>query len=213
MIFQIFKQGDDPFWKKKPRDKPAKPTRPKTKVTKKPAKKKTAESTELNIDDDIDNQESEVGFDSLGSFFIHLIDNDHYQDDAEGSHAGDAEVIILSSGSDPLPTQKTRQANRKVRFSHPLAYLDPNFLLKKQQHEARRTTRHSGNMITSAGWPNPPPRKHRPEVLHISDIFYPKAGYFRQPLNPSDSNYQGTSHSSSGESTGMQLPTLKMVPA
>ena len=55
----------------------------------------------------------------LGSFFIHLIDNDYYQDDAEASHADDVEVIILSFGSDPLPTQKTSQANRKVRFSHP----------------------------------------------------------------------------------------------
>ena len=55
-------------------------------------------------------------------------------------------------------------------------------------------------------------RKRRPEVLHISDILYPKAGYFRQPLNPSDSNYQGTSHSSSGESTGTQIPAFKTVP-
>ena len=77
------------------------------------------------------NPDLEVELDSLGSFFIHLIDNDYYQDDAEASHAGDAEVIILSSGSEPLPTPKTRQANRKVSFSHPLAYLDPNFLLKK----------------------------------------------------------------------------------
>ena len=103
----------------KPQDKPAKTPRPKTKVTKKPAKKKTAESSELNIDDDLDNPESEVELDSLGSFFIHLIDNDYYQDDVEASHADDVEVIILSSGSDPLPTQKTRQANWKVRFSHP----------------------------------------------------------------------------------------------
>ena len=105
--------------------------RVKTKVTKKPAKKKTAESPGLNNDEDLDDPESEVELDSLGSFFIHLIDNEYYQDDAEGSQAGDAEVIIHSSGSDPLPTQKIRQANRKVRFSHPLAHLDPNFLLKK----------------------------------------------------------------------------------
>ena len=96
------------------------------------------------------NPDSEVELDSLGSFFIHLIDNDYYQDDAEGSQAEDAEVIILSSGSDPLPAQIIRQANRKVKFSHPLAHLDPNFLLKKQQHEARRTTRHSGQEIGRA---------------------------------------------------------------
>ena len=143
---------------------------------------------------------------------MHLIDSNCYQDDTEASRAGDAEVIILSSSSEPLPTQKTRQASENVRFSHPLAHLDPNFLLKKQQHEARRMTRHSGNVITSSGLPNTPLRKRRPEVSHISDILYPKAGYFRQPLNPSDSNYQGTSHSSSGESKGTQLPTLKTVP-
>ena len=52
--------------------------RPKTKVVKRSAKKKTVESIELNIDDDPDNPESEVELDSLGSFFIHLIDNDYY---------------------------------------------------------------------------------------------------------------------------------------
>ena len=96
------------------------------------------------------NPEPEVELDSLGSFFVHLIDNDYYQDDAKGSHAEDVEVTILSSDSDPLPTSKIRQANRKVKFSHPLAYLDPNFLLKTQQHEARRTTQHSGQVVTSA---------------------------------------------------------------
>ena len=91
----------------------------KTKATKRPAKKKNAEPSEPNVDDDLDNPDSEVELDSLGSFFIHLIDNDYYQDDAEGSQAEDAEVIILSSGSDPLPTQTIRQANWKVKFSHP----------------------------------------------------------------------------------------------
>ena len=78
-------QGDDPFWKRKPQDKPAKPQdtpvkapRTKTKVTKKPTKKKTAESPDLPNDEELDDPESEVGLDSLGSFFIHLIDNDYY---------------------------------------------------------------------------------------------------------------------------------------
>ena len=157
------------------------------------------------------NPESEVELDSLGSFFVHLIDNDYYQDDAEGSHAEDIEVTILSSDSDPLPTSKIRQANRKVKFSHPLAYLDPNFLLKTQQHEARRTTLHSGQKVTSAGLPDTPVRKRRSKVSPPFDNSYPKAGYFRQPLNPSDSNYQVTPPSSSGESTATQLPPLKTV--
>ena len=63
---------------------------------------------------------------------MHLIDNDIYQEDAEGNQADDAEVIIFSSSLDPLPTQKIRQAVQEVRFSHPLAHLDPKFLLKKQ---------------------------------------------------------------------------------
>ena len=96
---------------------------------------------------------------------LHLIDNDYYQDEAEASRADDAKVITLSSSLEPLPTQKTRQASRKVRFSHPLAHLDPNFLLKKQQHEARRTTRNSGGGVLSSGLPNTPtPHKRRPEV-------------------------------------------------
>jgi hypothetical protein len=91
--------------------------------------------------------------------------------------------------------------------------LDPNFILKKQQHEARRTTRNSGGGILSSGLPNTPaPRKRRPEVSHISDLAYPKADLFCQPLDPSDSNYQGTSHSSSGDSTGTQVPLFKTVP-
>ena len=56
---------------------------------------KTTESSEPNADDDLDNPESEVELDSLGSFFIHLIDNDYYQDDAEGSQAEDPPVQIL----------------------------------------------------------------------------------------------------------------------
>ena len=97
-------QANSPFWKKKPQDKPVKPAHTKTYVTKRPAKKKTAETAGLNIDDDADDDELEVELDSLGSFFIHLIDNDCYQANAESNHAGDVEVIILSSGSEPQPT-------------------------------------------------------------------------------------------------------------
>ena len=149
--------------KKKPQDKPAKLTRTKTKATKRPAKKKATDPSKLNLDDDGDDDESEVELDSLGSFFVHLIDNDCYHEEAEANRVGDEEVIVLSSGSESVPKQKTRQASRKVRFSHPLAYLDPNFILKKQQHEARRTTRNSGSGIHSSGLPNTlAPCKHRP---------------------------------------------------
>ena len=106
-------QADDPFWKKKSQDKPVKHPRLKTKASKKPMKRRKIEPSEPIIDDDLDIPDSEVELDSLGSFFIHLIDNDPYQDDAEGSQADDVEVIILSSGSDPLPTPKILEQTGK----------------------------------------------------------------------------------------------------
>ena len=179
---------------------------------KRPAhKKKNTASYDPAIDDDVDNPDLEVELDSLGLFFIRLIDDDICQDDAEASHADVAEVIILSFDSETLPSQKIRQANRKVKFSHPLAYLDPKFLMKTQQHEARRTTRHSGQVVTSAGLPNSPVQKRRSEVSNLLVSACPKAGCFHQPLNPSDSDYQVTSHSSSSESSATQLPPLKTV--
>ena len=110
---------------------------------------------------------------------MHLINNDLPQEDAEASQVDDVEVITLSSGSDSMPTQKTRQAVRKVSFSHPLVHLDPTFILKTQQDEARRTTRHSGQQVTSAGLLDTPVRKRRSEVSPTFDHSYPKAGYFR----------------------------------
>ena len=133
-------QGDVPFWKKKSQDKPAKPQdKParapcsKTKAIKKPAKKKTAEPSDLPNDKELYDPDSKVELDSLGSFFIHLIDNDYYQDDAEASHAGDVEVIVLSSDSNHVPVPKLCRAVQKVKRSHPLAHLDPHFSLKTQQ--------------------------------------------------------------------------------
>ena len=134
------------------------------------------------------------------------------KDDAEASRVGDAEVIVLSSDSNHVPVPKLRRAVRKVKHSHPLAYLDLHISLKAQQHEARHITRHSGQVVTSSGLPYSLVRKRRQEVSCSSNTLYPKAGYFRNPLNPSDSNYQGTSHSSSGESSATQMPPLKTVP-
>ena len=89
--------------------------------------------------------ESEVELDSLGLFFMQLIDADSPQEEAEKCHADAAEVIHVSSDSEPLPRKKTRRVIRKVRFSHPHAYLDPNFLLKKPQHESKRLTQSGGS--------------------------------------------------------------------
>ena len=181
----------------------------KTKATKRAAKKKTAESSDPP--EDIDESDQEVELDSLGSFFKHLIDNDYSQDDAEASRADHVEVISLSSDSDLVPVQRFRRAVRKVKYSHPLAYLDPKFSLNTQQTEERRTTRHSGQQITSSGLLDTPNWKCRPEVTCSPEKLYPLKGFFRYPLNPSDPNYQVSSNSSGGSST-TQLPPLKTVP-
>ena len=178
ILLLVYKHGDDPFWKKKPAEKAAKPSRPKTKAVNRTSKHKAAERISMELDEDVDEPEDEVELDSLGSLFMHLINNDTYQEDVDGSQADDVKVITLSSGSDSMPTQKTRQAVRKVSFSHPLAYLDPTFILKTQQHEARRTTRHSGQQVTSASLPDTPVRKRRSKVSPTSDNSYPKEGYF-----------------------------------
>jgi hypothetical protein len=142
---------------------------------------------------------------------MQLIDADSSQDDAETSHADAVEVTKISSDSEPLPRQKTRQVTRKVRFSHPLAYLDPNFILKKQQHEARRQTQSDGDAELVSSLPNTPaPRKRQHEVLHDPDSLYPLAGFIRHPLIPSNSNYQKTPPSS-GDSSGTQMPIFKVA--
>ena len=98
-------------------------------------KKKTTVEDLMKLDDSSD---SEVALDSLGQLFNNLIDTDPYQDDTRASQAREAEVTIISSDSEPLPRHQVRRVIRKVRFSNPLAHLDPNFHLKKHQHESRR---------------------------------------------------------------------------
>ena len=74
------------------------------------------------------------------AIFNNLIDTDYCQDDTGSSQAVEQEVTI-SSDSAHLLRQKLRLVTQKVRFSHPLAYLDPHFLLKKKKHEGRRQAR------------------------------------------------------------------------
>ena len=85
MTYYLSMQADDPFWKKKSQDKLVKNPRLKTKASKKHMKRRNVEPSEPIIDDDLDIPDSEVELDSLSSFFIHLIDNDHYQDEAEAA--------------------------------------------------------------------------------------------------------------------------------
>ena len=116
ILLLVYKHGDDPFWKKKPAEKAAKPSRPKTKVVKRTSKRKVAERISMELDDDADEPEVEVELDSLGSLFMHLINNDTYQEDVEGSQADDVEVIILSSGSDSMPTQENPSSGSESKL-------------------------------------------------------------------------------------------------
>jgi hypothetical protein len=123
-------------------------------------KKRAATPDPPELDD------SEVELDSLGRLFMQLIDNNHSQEETETSHADAPEVTYISSDSENLPPEKVRRVIRKVPFSHPLAHLDPNFLLKKQQHNSRRQTRSAGSEDLVAGLSNSPaPRKRLAEVL------------------------------------------------
>ena len=149
-------QDKSDFWKSKYDHEAAKKARSAAiaarRTTWKPKKNKTA--SDMFPLDDV--SESEVSLDSLGLLFNNLIDTDYCQDDMGASQAVEEEVTIISSDSKPLPRQKLRRVTQKVRFSHPLAYLDPHFLLKQQQHESRRQTRTSGGEEIFSVLPNTP---------------------------------------------------------
>ena len=80
------------------------------------------------------------------------------------------EEVTISSDSAPLPRQKLRLVTRKVRFSHPLAYLDPHFLLKKQQHESRRQARNDDEPPSVL---QQTPQKRQNEVSFIVIFYFP----------------------------------------
>ena len=54
----------------------AKPTRPKTKAVKRTSKRKTADRINMELDDDTNDPKVEVELESLGSLFMHLVNND-----------------------------------------------------------------------------------------------------------------------------------------
>ena len=70
----------------------------------------------MELDDDTDDPEVEVELDSLGSLFMHLVNNDLPQEEAEVSHVEDVEVITLSSGSDSMPTQKNSPSSPESKL-------------------------------------------------------------------------------------------------
>ncbi|KAI4968566.1 hypothetical protein ZWY2020_045896 [Hordeum vulgare] len=102
--------------------------RPPSKKTKGKGKSAAAEPSEVD--------ESQVG-DALSE----NEDNESQEDSVE--------VISVSSDSSPSPPKPARRICGKVPFSHPNAYLDPNFLLKKAHHTSNRKTRsHSGDLVS-----------------------------------------------------------------
>ncbi|XBI55013.1 hypothetical protein VPH35_036916 [Triticum aestivum] len=192
--------ADDKFWKVKYDHEAAKKARKAKKATRRAAPRKK-------------------GSRPTASELLQLSDSSESEDDTGASNPVTEEVMTLSSDSEPLPRLKVRRVTRKVRFSHPLAYQDPQFLLKQQIHESRRHTWTNKDADLSSGLPEAS-RKRRTEVIsnlypfhplagHLSSV--PLAGFIRQPLNSFDSNYQETSPSS-GDSMQSNLPAFKTVP-
>lgn len=68
--------------------------------------------------------------------------------------------------------------------------MDPNYLLKTTQHAAFRQSDCGGSDVNKSDSHKRP----REVLLHPTPLF-PKAGLFRHPLNPSDSDYQVSSSS------------------
>ncbi|XBI57890.1 hypothetical protein VPH35_039202 [Triticum aestivum] len=183
--------ADDKFWKVKYDHEAAKKARKAKKAAKKAAPRKK-------------------GSRPTASELMQLSDSSESEDDTGASNPVVEEVTILSSDSEPLPRLKIRRVTRKVSFSHPLSYQDPQFILKRQVHESRRHTRTDKNTDLSSGLPDAS-RKRRTEVISKLYPFHPLAGVIRQPLNSFDSNYQETSPSS-GDSMQSSLPAFKIVP-
>ena len=166
-------------------------------------KKNTAEDW-MKLDDTFD---SEVALDSLGQFFNNLINTDHYQDDTGASQAVEAELTIISSNSEPLPRQKIRWVIHKVRFSNPLAYLDPTFRLKKQQHESSRQARTKDEPAVIL---QQTPQKHPNEVYFFLSLTLFN-GSFPLPYFNFLLYFQEVSRSS-GDSSQTQFPAFKTAP-
>ena len=144
------------------------------------------------------------------SFISTLLMLTFFQEDTGNSQPVEEEVIVISSNSELRPRQKIRRVTLKVRFSHPLAYQDPDFLLKRQNYESRRQTRSSKDAELSSGLPDVT-RKCQAEVTSDSHLLFPLAGFIRYPLNSSDSNYQDISPSF-GESMQSNMPAFKTAP-
>jgi hypothetical protein len=107
------------------------------------------------------------------------------------------EAEVTSTPFNNHYSRKPRITVRKYPFSHPFARLDPNYSLKTTQHAALRQSDCGGSSAGVSGSDvNKSDSHKRPrEVLLHPTPLLPKAGLFRHPLNPSDSDYQVSSSS------------------
>ena len=145
-------QADSSFWNRKKKKIPAtKPRAAKAALAQKKNKQAIESEAIARGGSPAADDESEVELDSLGRLFIELANTSYSEGDAENSRADDVEVISISSNSENFFSQRARKTVRNVPFSHPHAYLDPQFSLKKSQHagSARCQTRSgSGELLT-----------------------------------------------------------------
>ena len=157
--YVILPQAKSDFWKAKYDHEAAKQARTTKKAERKAtktgsSKKKKPSTFDLLKLDDSSLDDEEVIF-KFSQFPCHyLSDILSLQEDTGNSQAANEEVTIISSDSEPLPKRKTRRVTRKVRFSHALAYQDPQFILKQQQLESRRQTRNNKDAELSSGLPD-----------------------------------------------------------
>jgi hypothetical protein len=141
---------------------------------------------------------------SANNFNLHFS-----QDEEEEEEQDETKVTSTLSDSDIHNPRKNRVAVRKYPFSHPFAHLDPNFSWKTSQHTELRKSDGGGSNTGTGGSDTGTggsdagtggsdadvgdSHKRPREVLIHPTLLLPKAGLFRQPLNPKDPDYQDTS--------------------
>jgi hypothetical protein len=126
---------------------------------------------------------------SANSFNLHL------SQDEEEEEQDETEVTSTLSDPDIHNPRENRVTVRKCPFSHPFARLDPNYSWKMSQHAELRQADGGGYStgIGGSGADAGDSHKRPREVLLHPTLLFPKAGLFRQPLNPEDPDYQDTS--------------------
>ena len=132
------------------------------------------------------------------------------QGDDDESKNDAVEVISISSDSPSSSPRPARRICGKVPMSHPHAYMDPDFLLKKARFTPSRKTRsRSGDLIT--GLPaKTTGRKRTSKVYSCFIISFAVRNMTRHFVNFKSLSCQ-TSPPTSGDSATSALPTMVRV--